>query len=126
MRNGMRTATLALAALAMMTPAYAQKAEHYQIRHASDLVAVCSTAPSAPDYATAIAFCHGILAGAWGYYVASTAPLDREICPLDTRLTRTKVANDFVAWVKARPRLLQHGAIDTLFQFAAEAYPCKR
>jgi hypothetical protein len=126
MRNGMRTATLALAALAMTTPAYAQKAEHYQIRHTGDLVAVCATAQSAPDYATAIAFCHGILAGAWGYYVASTAPLDREICPSDTRLTRAKVANDFVAWVKARPRVLQNGAIDTMFQFAAEAYPCKR
>ena len=78
MRNGMRTAIAALAAIAMTTPVYAQKAEHYQIRHTADLVTVCSTAPSAADYATAIAFCHGILAGAWGYYVASTAPLDRD------------------------------------------------
>jgi hypothetical protein len=84
----MRTAIAALATLAMSTSAYAQKAEHYQIRHTADLVTVCSTAPSAPDYATAIAFCHGILAGAWGYYVASTAPLDREICSSDTTLTR--------------------------------------
>ncbi len=74
MRNGMRTAIAALATLAISTSAYAQKAEHYQIRHAADLAAVCSTPPSAPDYATAIAFCHGILVGAWGYYVASTAP----------------------------------------------------
>ena len=126
MRNGMRTATLALAALAMTTPAYAQKAEHYQIRHTADLVTVCSAAPSAPDYATSIAFCHGILAGAWGYYVASTAPLDREICSSDTTLTRTKVADAFVAWARARPQFMQSGAVDTLFRFAAEAYPCKR
>jgi Rap1a immunity proteins len=126
MRNGMRTAIAALATLAMSTSAYAQKAEHYQIRHTADLVTVCSTAPSAPDYATAIAFCHGILAGAWGYYVASTAPLDREICSSDTTLTRAKVANSFVAWAKARPQYMQSGAVDTLFRFAAEAYPCKR
>ena len=126
MRNRMRMATLALAALAMSASAYGQKAEHYQIRHAADLAAVCSTPPSASDYATAIAFCHGILVGAWGYYVASTAPLDREICSSDTTLTRAKVADGFVAWVMARPQFLQSSAVDTLFRFAAETYPCKR
>jgi Rap1a immunity proteins len=126
MGNRMRAAALALAVLAMSASAYGQKAEHYQIRHAGDLVTVCSTPPSAPDYPTAIAFCHGILAGAWGYYVASTAPLDREICSSDTTLTRSKVADSFVAWAKARPQLLKNGAVDTLFQFAAETYPCKR
>ena len=126
MRIGMRTAIAAMATLAMSTSAYAQKAEHYQIRHAADLAAVCSTPPSAADYATAIAFCHGILVGAWGYYVASTAPIDREICSSDTTLTRAKVADAFVAWVRARPQYMQGGAVDTLFRFAAETYPCKR
>ena len=126
MRNGMRTAIAALATFAISTSAYAQKAEHYQIRHTADLVTVCSAAPSAPDYPTSIAFCHGILAGAWGYYVASTAPLDREICSSDTTLTRAKVADAFVAWARARPQYMQSGAVDTLFRFAAETYPCKR
>ena len=107
MRNGMRTAALALAALAMTIPAYAQKPDHYQLRDTRDLVTICSTSPSAPDYATSIAFCHGVLAGAWGYYVASTAPLDREICSSDTTLTRAKVADAFVAWAKARPQYMQ-------------------
>jgi hypothetical protein len=126
MRNGTRTVIAALATLAISTSAYAQKAEHYQIRHAADLAAVCSTSQSAPDYATAIAFCHGILVGAWGYYVASTAPLDREICSSDTTLTRARVADAFVAWVRARPQYMQSSAVDTLFRFAAETYPCKR
>jgi hypothetical protein len=119
-------ATTVLAALAMSTAAYAQKADHYQLRHTADLVTVCSTAPSAPDYATAIAFCHGVFAGAWGYYIASTAPLDREICPSDTTLTRSKVADAFVVWARARPQYMQASAVDTLFRFAAEAYACKR
>ena len=126
MRNGMRAAIVALATIAISTSAYAQKAEHYQIRHAGDLVTVCSTPASAPDYATAIAFCHGILVGAWGYYVASTAPLDREICSSDTTLTRAKVADGFVAWLRARPQYMQSSAVDTLFRFAAKTYPCKR
>jgi hypothetical protein len=127
MRKGSRTAALALAALAITAPAYAQqKPDHYQLRHTADLVTVCSTSSSAADYATAIAFCHGVLAGAWGYYVASTAPLDREICSSDPALTRAKVADAFVVWAKARPQYLQSSAVDTLFRFAAETYPCKR
>jgi hypothetical protein len=115
-----------VAVLALSPAARAQKPDHYQLRHTADLVTVCSAAPAAADYATAIAFCHGVLAGAWGYYVASTAPLDREICPSDTALTRAKVAEAFVAWAKARPQHMQASAVDTLFRFAAEAYPCKR
>jgi hypothetical protein len=126
MRNGMKPALLAMATLAMTIPAYAQKPDHYQLRDARDLVTICSTSSSAADYATAIAFCHGVLAGAWGYYVASTAPLDREICSSDTTLTRAKVADAFVAWAKARPQYMQSSAVDTLFRFAAETYPCKR
>jgi hypothetical protein len=126
MRYGLKTAAFALAAFALSTTAYGQKAEHYQLRHTGDLVTVCATSSSAQDYATAIAFCHGVLAGAWGYYVASTAPLDREICPSDPQLTRGKVAEAFVAWARARPQYAQASAVDTLFRFAAEIYPCKR
>jgi hypothetical protein len=126
MRNGMKTAVLALAAFAMTMPAYAQKPDHYQLRDTRDLVVVCSMSSSAAEYATAIAFCHGVLAGAWGYYVAPTAPLDREICSSDPTMTRAKVADAFVAWAKARPQFMQSSAVDTLFRFAAENYPCKR
>src|SRR5262245_52953018 len=127
MRKGLRTATLALAALAMTASAYAQqKQERYQLRHTADLVAICCTPSSAADYASAMVFCHGVLAGDWGYYVASTAPLDREICSSDQTLTRAKVADAFVLWAKARPQYMQNSAVDTLFRFAAETYPCKR
>jgi hypothetical protein len=126
MRNGIMGATLALAAFAA-TPAHAQqKPEHFQLRHTADLVTLCSTSSSAAEYASAIAFCHGVLAGAWGYYIASTAPLDREICSSDATLTRAKVADAFVAWAKARPQYMQANAVDTLFRFAAATYPCKR
>lgn len=126
MKFAQAVAASAAAALALSAAAHAQKPDHYQLRHTADLVTVCSMPPSASEYATAVAFCHGVLAGAWGYYVASTAPLEREICPTDTSLTRAKVAEAFVVWAKARPQHMQASAVDTLFRFAAEAYPCKR
>lgn len=127
MRDRFIGGALALAVLTAAVPAYAQqKPDHYQLRNTGDLVTVCAASPSSAEYTTAIAFCHGVLAGAWGYYVASTAPLDREICPSDTKLTRAKIASDFVVWARAHPQYMQSGAVDTLFRYAAETYPCKR
>lgn len=127
MRTGVPfAASLAALALGVSSGAYAQKPEHYQLRNAGDLVRVCATEPSASDYATATAFCHGVLAGAYGYYDASTPPAERFICPPEPRPSRTKVAGDFVAWGKARPQLMQSHAVDTFIRFAAEAYPCKK
>jgi hypothetical protein len=115
---------LFFAALALVASAYATDPDVYRIRNAADLVRVCSTQPSESDYATAIAFCHGVLAGSYGYYAASTPMPDRFVCLPEPAPTRSKVANDFVAWANARPQFMQHGAIDTLFRYAAEAFPC--
>jgi len=41
-------------------------------------------------------------------------------------LTRAQVAGGFVNWLKARPQYNNDGAIDALFRYAAEAFPCKR
>jgi hypothetical protein len=40
--------------------------------------------------------------------------------------SRTQGANGFVAWLNARPQFSNDGAIDALFGYAAESYPCKR
>jgi Rap1a immunity proteins len=121
----MRFAILAAAAV-LTTTAYAVPPDQYRIRTAGELVNVCGAQPSDADYATAIAFCHGVLAGAYGYFEASTPAADRFICAPNPSPTRTKVANDFVAWAKGRPQVMQDGAIDTLFRYAAEAYPCRK
>ncbi|MCL4801795.1 MAG: hypothetical protein KJ025_19550 [Burkholderiales bacterium] len=113
-----------LAALPLAASAYAANPDAYRIRNAGDLVYLCATQPSETDYATAIAFCHGVLVGAYGYYAASTATADRFVCVPDPAPTRSKIASDFVAWAKGRPELMKNGAIDTLFRFAAQAFPC--
>lgn len=121
----MRSVSLALI-IALAGSAYAATPDHYRAHTAAELVGVCSTQPSEADYATAIAFCHGVLAGAYGYYLATTPPADRFICAPEPAPTRSQVAQQFVAWAKSRPQLMGEGAIDTLFRYAAEAFPCKR
>jgi hypothetical protein len=121
MKQTIAVCTLALAAC---MPAAAQ--EHYRLQNAAELARLCSTPASAKDHVTAIAFCHGVLAGSYGYFQASTPAADRFVCPPTPSVTRTQVANGFVAWLKARPQYNNDGAIDALFRFAAEAYPCKR
>lgn len=113
-------------ALALAMPAGAAGPEHFQVRNAGDLVRVCDSQSADADHATAIAFCHGLLAGAYGYYLASTDVADRFVCAPDPAPTRAQVARGFVAWAKARPELMQRGAIDILFNYAAEAFPCKK
>ncbi len=119
----MRT-LIAAGALAFASASHAAAPDHYALRTASDLARVCGTPSSASDYATAIAFCHGYLAGAYAYARAATPPAER--CEPNPAPTRAKVAEQFVAWMKTRPQLEGDNAVDALFRFAAEAYPCKR
>jgi hypothetical protein len=60
------------------------------------------------------------------FWPGATSPADRFVCPPDPPPTRSHVAQQFVAWVKSRPQLMNEGAIDTLFRYAAEAFPCSR
>lgn len=123
--NIMRIA-LAAASLALAASAQAAPPEHFRLATAADLARVCATPASDKDYVTAVAFCHGVLAGSYGYFLASTPAADRFVCAPATVATRTQVANGFVDWLKTRPQYNADGAIDALFRYAAEAYPCKR
>jgi len=123
--NIMRIA-IAAASLVLAASAQAAPPEHFRLATAADLARVCATPASDKDYVTAVAFCHGVLAGSYGYFQASTPAADRFVCPPAPAVTRTQVANGFVAWLKARPQYNNDGAIDALFRYAAEAYPCKR
>ena len=121
MKHALAAASLALA---LCAPAMAQ--EHYRLQTAAELARVCAPAPGDKNAATSLAFCHGVLAGAWGYFSSSVPAADRFVCPPAPATTRTQVANGFVAWLKARPQYNGDGAVDALFRYAAEAYPCKR
>jgi hypothetical protein len=117
---------LAAAGLVLAASAHAAAPEHYRLQSAADLARVCSTPASESDQATALAFCHGVLAGAYGYFLSSTPAADRFVCTPSPAPTRTQVADGFVTWLKTRPQYNTDGPIDALFRYAAEAYPCKR
>ena len=119
--------SIAVVVLTMASASHAAaQPEHYALRDAADLARVCATPSTSPDAATAAAFCHGFLAGAYTYSLAVTSPAERLVCPPDPAPSRSKVANDFVTWMKARPQLARDNAADALFRFAAEVFPCKR
>jgi hypothetical protein len=115
-----------VASLALLAAASASAQEHYRLTTAADLARLCATPSSASDHVTSVSFCHGVLAGSYGYFLSSVPAADRFVCPPTPQVTRTQVANGFVAWLKARPQYNNDGAIDALFRYAAEAYPCKR
>ena len=117
---------LAAAALTLACSTQAMAQEHYRLQTAAELARVCSPAAGDKDTATSLAFCHGVLAGAYGYFQSAVPAADRFVCPPTPSVTRTQVANGFVAWLKARPQYNGDSAIDALFRYAAEAYPCKR
>ena len=118
--------SLVAAGLALAASAQAAPPEHFRLQTATDLARVCASPTSDSNHVTATAFCHGVLAGAYGYFLSSTPAADRFVCPPNPGTTRTQVANGFVAWLKARPQYNNDGAIDALFRYAAEAFPCKR
>jgi len=117
----------ALCAIAFAsTLAQAAPLDMYRARTAGELAQVCGTPTSDANAATSLAFCHGVLAGAYGYFVATTPAEDRFLCLPNPGPTRTEIANGFVAWMKTRPNLSGDGAIDALFRYVADTYPCKR
>jgi hypothetical protein len=126
MEFSMRIAVLTASAVLATSVVQAAPPDYYKAHTTAELVAVCSAPTSQADYATAIAFCHGVLAGAYGFYVSATPVAERFFCAPDPAPKRSQVANGFVAWAKKNPQFMKDGAIDTLFRYAAEAYPCKR
>jgi hypothetical protein len=121
----MRT-SFVVAALALAGSANAAAPEQYRLHTASALARVCGATARDSDHATSLAFCHGFLAGSYAYFSASTPAADRFVCPPTPPVTRAQVGNGFVAWLKTKPQFNNDAAVDALFRYAAEAYPCKR
>lgn len=116
---------IAVLALTCAVPVLGADSSNYQLRNAADLVTICSVAPSDPNFANAMGFCHGVLTGAFRYYEATVRGENRFVCAPTPTPTRTKVMNDFVNWARTHPAEMKGPPIDTLFRYLAETYPCK-
>ncbi|MBX6373228.1 MAG: hypothetical protein IRZ13_03215 [Acetobacteraceae bacterium] len=133
---GFLAATLALAIAAPPLPAAAQAGATptaatpraaFEARTVADLAALCGASPQAPEYASAIAFCHGFLQGAGQYHAVTTQPGSGRpplFCPPTPPPTRAQVADAFVAWARTNPQYATERAVDGLARWAHATYPC--
>ncbi|MBK8907368.1 MAG: hypothetical protein IPM60_05550 [Rhodospirillales bacterium] len=122
---------LLAAALGMMLltlDAEAASPENFTVDTAEDLVALCSADPSNPNYVAAIHFCHGFGSGGYHYYkIEALANPEREfVCFKEPFPTRTAVIENFVKWAKKHPQYMENEAMDVLFRYLAETYPCAK
>lgn len=98
---------------------------NFEIRYNADLVAVCATPPSDPNYLAAIHFCHGFGVGFARYHDALKE--GKEFRPLfcfPDGLTRTKALDAYVRYSQAHPEYDRSAVGDVMTKFLIETYPC--
>ena len=116
----------ALCALLWSVPARAATTDNFMIRTTADFVALCETEPGQDNYVAAIHFCQGFASGAYQYYlaVAQHDPALRYVCPTDPPPTRNQAIASFLAWARANPSSMSEPAVESIFRFLGQTYPC--
>jgi hypothetical protein len=114
---------LALAAFA--APAAAVEPINFEVRNNADLVALCSTAPTDPNYVAAIHFCHGVAVGVVRYYEAlNEGKTIRQLFCFPEGLTRNQAIAQYVSYSKAHPEYDTSSIGDVMTKFLVDSYPC--
>jgi Rap1a immunity proteins len=95
-------------------------------RTVADLVAICAPGKDDPLMTASVNFCQGYAEGAVDVEEAHEEQRhSRKLFCLPTpRVPRGTELTDFIAWAKERPARLDMPAIDGLFVYLAEKYPC--
>jgi len=96
------------------------------VSNAADLIALCSIPADDPHYSNALGFCHGYLTGSYHFYDSTEPVSSRLICSPQPTPRRADVMSAFVAWGRRHPEHMKDRAVDALFRFLAETYPCKK
>jgi len=126
----MRVVIAAAAALTMALPAAAQQrltSESFNVRTTGDLVRLCATQPSDPQYLEALGWCHGYGRGALDYHrAASPARAEPLFCPPPQPPAWTEVHGRFLAWGNANPGRMSAPAVEGVFLFLIDTFPCPR
>ena len=125
-----RLMTLALAAGICSAPATnaAVTKEHFLMRDGSDLAVLCGAGPDDPYFERALAFCHGYLVGSYDFYRGTSAgrPSKQLFCLPNPPPARYEVALKYADWAKRNPQNASQAAVDALFRFAVETWPCRK
>ncbi|MEW6036647.1 MAG: Rap1a/Tai family immunity protein [Pseudomonadota bacterium] len=107
-------------------PAGAVTVEDFVIDNVKDLTDLCAVPPSDAAHVAALQFCYGYLQGAYDYYRAERKGPDAAhfVCLPKPEPSREEVARLFLAWLKAHPGHEGEDAVEVLFRFGAEKWPC--
>jgi hypothetical protein len=115
---------LALIPLLLASPARAQRVLSVQARTAGELADLCAANPKDPQGDAKINFCHGYAQGAIAVELRRAGD-KKPFCFPSPPPTRTATMAEFVNWARSLPEHKAEPALDGLFKFLAERYPCK-
>jgi Rap1a immunity proteins len=118
---------LGVALTAVATIASAAVAEsQFPPRTVRDLIEICAPAREDPMMTAAINYCHGFAQGAVLVEEAHEAqPSGRKLfCLPSPQSAEGSEITKFIAWANALPSRLDEPAVDGMFIYLAETYPC--
>lgn len=94
-------------------------------RSVRDLIALCAPAQNDPRLTGAINYCHGYAEGAVVVEKAHTSMRGQKLfCLPETPPDSGEALGEFITWANAEPGRLDEPAIDGMFLFLAEKFPC--
>ena len=91
-------------------------------RTAGDLAALCATDPNSQSADDRINFCHGFAQGAINQLFRAGK---KNFCFPSPTPTRSATMREFVGWVRGVPANGNLPALEGLFRFLGERFPCK-
>jgi hypothetical protein len=112
-----------LTAILLALPAQAQRAITPQTRTAADLADLCAANPKDSQGDAKINYCHGFAQGAIIIELRHAGD-KKPFCFPSPMPTRTTTMGEFVNWVRALPEHRTETAVDGLFKFLGERFPC--
>jgi hypothetical protein len=117
-------AALALISVVAVSPAQAQRSVTIQARTASDLADACAANPKDPQGDAKINYCLGFAQGAVDVELRHAGD-KKPFCFPNPAPKRIATMTEFVGWVRSLPEHRNETALDGLFKFLAERFPCK-
>ena len=119
-----RLCLVVLFGLGLPTASWSQKAIDLRVRSAGDLAALCAADPASAGADAKINFCHGFAQGAVDDKFRAAAE-KKPFCFPNPTPSRASTMKEFVTWVRSMPANHELNAVDGLFKFMGERFPCK-
>lgn len=125
MKVGVLTLGVTLMAGATIASAAVTQSQ-FPPRTVRDLIAICAPAQEDPMMTAAINYCHGFAQGAVAVEEAHEDHRDARklFCLPSPRPAEGSEITKFISWANVLPSRLDEPAIDGIFIYLAETYPC--